>query len=1209
MRFSYELINSTQTVVDRIELETEKLKYLSNAHMTKKELRNSLEHLLDALYIKTYFSIDFAKMTLAQHDFKAPQPNVLTVVLNELKRHRVQKISLGKFIGLLKIYKRIFLKLIQDQFKDLSSEIIDYINDFYDMIEIAACNVCHEDCVRFGVDDGNYEKLYDAAFQGSLTGIFLVGDSLNITRVNGYGANLIDRAEAEIINRTLGDGFGCKEAVTNAGGCGSGQECSLCPLRNCILYTLETGKQINNLVVRPNLHTAMDEARPWFRVSSVRTLIGDKPYVIMTINDISEHKKVENELEKYRLLAEEARDIILFVGLNGEIIEANRAAQLAYGYTYKELIRKTIYDLRADLVTLVSEQMENADKEGVLFETIHRRKDGTTFPVEVSSRGAIIGTQRILLSIIRDVTDRKLSEKELEEQEQFSENLLFNSTAPTFVLDPQHNILMWNKALEDITGIKAIDVIGTNNHWKAFYKYPRPCIADFVIEKNLKGYSAEYEKYSFTERGNGMHGEDWFNNLYGVNRYLVGDAAPIYNSEGGLVAVIETVRDMTDYKIAENQLRRSEIRYRRLIENNPLGIIVCNDDGEIVDCNPAMFYMFESEARNLITAMNMLRSPAMTESGISNSFRECMESGKLVVAEHLYRSPSGQAVYMRLHLTPIRDRLGAITGVQGVVEDFTEKKTVEEELKKAKEAAEVANKAKSQFLANMSHEIRTPMNGIIGMTDLTLGTQLDREQREYLEMVKTSADSLLKIINDILDFSKIEAGKLDFEEAAFDLRHTVEKSVEALTVISHEKGIALNYMIDHNIPQMLIGDRNRLRQVLINLVGNAVKFTDAGIIQILVERVNPLVAEADKYYLTSVNEGPEHCHLKFYVRDTGVGIPADKVGLLFKSFSQIDNSSTRKYGGTGLGLTISKQIVEMMGGSIWLEVSDQRGSTFCFTATFPVQYEEKEDVNFYYLTADTEIPEELVAATALSREVNILLAEDNLVNQKLATALIHKMGWKVTAVSNGIEALEQLKENSYDMILMDAQMPVMDGFETTRKIRASGIKIPIVALTAYAVKGDREKCLDAGMDYYLSKPLQKDQLYAVIHQITEHPANGGYEQASPAADFKPLLEMLDHDYEALKDILLNLQKDLPEQFASMHTHFEYKDFEGLQMTAHTLRGAVSNIKADSLCRLAMGIETLARGKDLDGIEPLLNQMKSEIFIVTKAITEFLSGRS
>jgi PAS domain S-box-containing protein len=767
---------------------------------------------------------------------------------------------------------------------------------------------------------------------------------------------------------------------------------------------------------------------------------------------------------------------------------------------------------------------------------------------------------------------------------------------------------------------------------------------------------------------------------------------------------------------AERALRDSEAIYHSLVETLPLNVFRKDLQGRFTFANQLFCKTTGKGLAELLGKTDYdFYPPSLAEKYRQDDQRVAAEKIVLDTVEE-HHKPSGENIYVQVIKTPVYDSHGKVVGTQAIFWDVSVRKRAEEEMQKAKEAAESANRAKTFFLANMSHEIRTPMNAIIGMTELVLETELTIEQREYLELVKKSADSLLSVINDILDFSKVEAGRLELDRTSFSLRDYLGDTLNTLAPRAYQKSLELACHVAPDVPEDLVGDSQRLGQILLNLVGNSLKFTERG--EVVVD------VECDVQAEMSVL-------LHFAVRDTGIGVPADKQQLIFDAFAQADSSTTRRFGGTGLGLAIVKRLVEIMGGRIWLESEPAAGSTFHFTARFDLEQgapakpaligggviqglpvlavddnatnrrilEETlahwqmmptlmssapaalaalqaarnagrpfplvlidghmPDIDGYqlaeqirkepgleqttllmltsggqpgdaarrqelridgYLTkpvkqADLwkaimralgmpleqdEPPDAARTHAVKGRRLRVLLAEDNLVNQKLATRLLERRGHRVTAVVNGREVLDHLDHGDYDLVLMDVQMPEMDGFETTAAIRkrekTAGGHLPIVAMTAYAMKGDRERCLGAGMDRYVSKPIRAQELFDTIESISLPKAPDGIPPANGAdtVDLAAALGRVGDDRELLGELAALFLEESPRLMEEIAEAIAANDASALRAAAHSLKGAIDNFAAQGAFSAALGLETMGRNGSLVGAAETFAELEREM---------------
>ena len=798
-------------------------------------------------------------------------------------------------------------------------------------------------------------------------------------------------------------------------------------------------------------------------------------------------------------------------------------------------------------------------------------------------------------------------------------------------------------------------------------------------------------------------------------------------------------------KRAEKETARQKNYFEALIENSPTAVVLIDTDQRIMHCNPAFGNLFGYNYANTVGEnIDELIAPKEYRDEANNLSSE-------VLTDHVHttskrKNKNGVLVDVEIFGVPlfVEDEW---VGTLALYHDISV-------LVAARQAADEANRTKSEFLANMSHEIRTPMNGIIGMLDIALDTKLSGEQKDYLTIAQQSAESLLTLLNDILDYSKIEAKKLDLEIIEFDLRNAVEGVAYTIASRAQEKGLELAAHIPPDMPTDLLGDPGRLRQILINLMGNAIKFTEKGEVVVRTEKIE---------------ETQDHVKIRFSVEDTGIGIKADRLDEIFKRFTQADGSTTRKFGGTGLGLAISQHLVDAMGGELSVESEYGKGSSFGFTLEFEKQAQKEgeaqikvtdlrglniliiddNDTNriilkkmvegfgaksyavsrgqegldallvarhtnkspYDMVLLDMQMPEmdgEQVARAIFSdprnktlsvviltsmgkrgdakrleslgcagyllkpikqqllfdalvkimneketklpgtgrlvtrhlvkeeerKEQQILLAEDNPVNQKVALALLQKVGHSVDIANNGEEAIEMLKKKKYSLILMDIQMPLMGGFEATRQIRASEAgksHIPIIAMTAHAMKGDRERCIEAGMDDYVTKPIDKRALFATINRWSQNsppdtdtledfsnisstfgdekpapttqPLAGFRAENAPPVDIEDALPRFGNDRKFLYEMSQDFQKQLPENISAMKIAIAQEDMTAINSLAHGLKGVAATFSATKLASLNAMLEEKSKKNELAQANDLVREIENEIGLVLAYLQE------
>ncbi len=667
-----------------------------------------------------------------------------------------------------------------------------------------------------------------------------------------------------------------------------------------------------------------------------------------------------------------------------------------------------------------------------------------------------------------------------------------------------------------------------------------------------------------------------------------------------------------ELKKSQTALKETEQKYREIFDNAAEGIFQTTQDGRLITANPALAMIFGYDSpRDILESVANVANDLYVDSSKREEFLHIINSKKRIrhfETEAYRKDKSVISVSVTAH--SVFDENTNFLYYEGMIEDITQKKKAEE-LKIAKDAAEATSRAKSVFLANMSHEIRTPINGIMGLTGLALKTDLTAKQQDYLEKIGSTTHDLLAIINDILDFSKIEAGELNMDHVVFALDDVWVSLSDIFAKKCAEKELEFRFSVEDDVPAGLVGDPLRVRQILINLTGNAVKFTQRGEIAI---RVALAMKKRDRVML------------KFSVRDTGIGIEQKNLAKIFTPFSQGEPFITRKYGGTGLGLSICKQLVEMMGGEIWVESKPGHGACFTFTAGFGLQSREQE----------TEIvrPERILSKIINKgglKGVRVLLVEDNSINSQIAAEILESQGMKVINAENGLEAVKIFSSPTdngllrFDAVLMDVQMPVMNGFEATRRIRQreskdlrpKGLKelprIPIIAMTAHAMKGDREKCIESGMDDYITKPIDPDRLFAtmgkwispgtdIIHLaegedkavenrgagVKDDDTDSGLldifaENSLPGINIAKGMQRLQGNkklyVKLLHEFVLNHLNDIKK----IRKALEEEDIQLAQRQVHTFKGVVKSMAADDLSAMAEDLEVaICQGKTLKG---------------------------
>ena len=922
----------------------------------------------------------------------------------------------------------------------------------------------------------------------------------------------------------------------------------------------------------------------------IRGLSGKVEAITAILRDNTERHKAEDALreseEHFRAVFEHAPAGICEIGSDDRIILVNARFCAMLGFAEDELIGRAWQELYhpEDIAdALVRRESFRNQGSGIVDE--ERRylcKNGSTIWTHLTATTIRSDDGSRLRDVfhVTDITERRNAAEALRESEERFRNMADSCPSILWVSDKEGNLEFINKEYRQFLGTTSSQM--PTDTWRSLIH------RDDAVEFIAALERAMHEHIPLRVDGR-------YQNASGEWRLLGVTGEPRLSPTGEYMGHIGLSADITERK-ANEQAREFQHSLIRTIQEVGLdGILVVDNEGHVLSYNERLFEVWKIPPSEIPRPMSAATRDDPIPPLLAASLERVKDpEGYLRRACEFYGESDAidecevelkDGRTLERYSSSLRNENGKYLARAWFFRDITERKRYEQELIRAQEGAEAANRAKSRFLANMSHEIRTPMNGVIGMNQLLLETDLTHEQRRYVQVAQTSGKTLLALIDNILDLSKIEAGKITLEKRSFDLRETITDVLLPMQSELHTRGIQIHSFVSPSIPSLLRGDSLRLRQILTNLTANAVKFTERGEITLDVE----LVCECDSTMT-----------VRFAVTDTGIGMRADQMELLFAPFVQADASTTRKYGGTGLGLTISKQLVELMGGKIGVNSREGHGSTFWFTAILEgIAADERA------LADERNVGplDEPCLRTSIEHKKQVLVAEDNPTNQLVVLAQLDKLGYKADAVTNGAEAVEAVEHGDYDLLLMDCEMPVMDGYEATLRIRESlQSNIPIVALTADVTSSARERCLGVGMNGYLSKPIELPVLATMLnrwmpvaraHALPEPLIPPAMDPIDCSFDEEPLLQRLMGDRQLASAVVKGFLDDFPRQLGKLRRSLTERDVSATRLYAHSLKGAAATVGAEHLRSIASAIEQAANAGDLSHCPDLLARAVSE----------------